>query len=113
MRAVFRYGQRIVNHGTAFYILHFICFLRMLVSGKCPVKDISGCPVHIPAGTVILDGYSLIYIGNEMIEALAHKAGIGMASAEYLPVAAGILSCFVVALVGAARCALLLFPQER
>ena len=39
-----------------FYILHFICFLLMLVSGKYPVKDISGCPVHLPAGTVILGG---------------------------------------------------------
>jgi len=58
-------------------------------------------------------GYSLIYIGNEMIEALAHKAGIGMASAEYLPVAAGILSCFVVALVGAARCALLFVSTRK
>ena len=28
----------------------------VLVSGKYPVKDISGCPVHLPAGTVILDG---------------------------------------------------------
>ena len=58
-------------------------------------------------------GYSLIYIGNEMIEALAHKAGIGMASAEYLPVAAGILSCFVIALVGAARCALLFVSTRK
>ncbi|MEY8268818.1 GHKL domain-containing protein [Lachnospiraceae bacterium 64-25] len=58
-------------------------------------------------------GYSLIHIGNEMIEALVNKAGIGMASAEYLPVAAGILSCFVVALVGAARCALLFVSTRK
>lgn len=36
-----------------------------------------------------------------------------MASAEYLPVAAGILSCFVVALVGAARCALLFVSTRK
>ena len=58
-------------------------------------------------------GYSLIYIGNGMIEALAHKAGTGMASAEYLPAVAGILSCFVVALVGAARCALLFVSTRK
>lgn len=58
-------------------------------------------------------GYSLIYIGNGMIEALAHKAGAGMESAEYLPAAAGILSCFVVALVGAARCALLFVSTKK
>ena len=58
-------------------------------------------------------GYSLIYIGNEMIEALVHKAGIGMASAEYLPVAAGILSCFGVALVGAVRCVLLFVSTRK
>ena len=58
-------------------------------------------------------GYSLIYIGNEMIEALAHKAGAGMASVEYLPVAAGILSCFGVALVGTVRCALLFVSTRK
>ncbi len=58
-------------------------------------------------------GYSLIYIGNEMIEVLVHKAGTGMASVEYLPVAAGILSCFGIALVGAARCALLFVSTRK
>ncbi len=58
-------------------------------------------------------GYSLIYIGNEMIEALAHKASAGMASAEYLPAASGILSCFGVALVGVARCALLFVSTRK
>ena len=58
-------------------------------------------------------GYSLIYIGNGMIEALAHKAGAGMASVEYLPVAAGILSCFGVALVGTVRCALLFVSTRK
>ena len=58
-------------------------------------------------------GYSLIYIGNEMIEALAHKAGAGMASVEYLPVAAGILSCFGAVLVGATKCALLFVSTRK
>lgn len=52
-------------------------------------------------------GYSLLYIGNEIIEMLVREAGTSMTSAGYLPVAAGILSCFDVALVGAAQCALL------
>lgn len=52
-------------------------------------------------------GYSLLYIGNEIIEMLVREAGTSMTSAEYLPVAAGILSCFDVALVGAAQCVLL------
>lgn len=52
-------------------------------------------------------GYSLLYIGNEMIEVLVHKADTSMISAEYLPVAAGIMSCFGVVLVGTAQCALL------
>ena len=58
-------------------------------------------------------GYSLIYIGNEMIEALAHKAGAGMVSVEYLPAVAGILSCFGVALVGTVRCALLFVSTRK
>ena len=58
-------------------------------------------------------GYSLLYIGNGMIEVLVYKAGISAASAEYLPAAAGILSCFGVALVGAARCALLFVSTRK
>ncbi len=58
-------------------------------------------------------GYSLLYIVNEMIEVLVYKAGTSAASAEYLPAAAGILSCFGVALVGAARCALLLVSTRK
>ena len=56
-------------------------------------------------------GYSLLYIGNEMIEILVYKAGTG--AAEYLPMAAGILSCFGVALVGAARCVLLFVSTRK
>ncbi len=56
-------------------------------------------------------GYSLLYIGNEMIEVLVYKAGTG--AAEYLPMAAGILSCFGVALVGAARCVLLFVSTRK
>ena len=58
-------------------------------------------------------GYSLLYIGNEMIEVLVHKAGTSMISLGYLPVAAGILSCFGVALVGAAQCALLFVSTRK
>lgn len=58
-------------------------------------------------------GYSLLYIVNEMIEVLVYKAGTSAALAEYLPAAAGILSCFGVALVGAARCALLLVSTRK
>ena len=58
-------------------------------------------------------GYSLLYIVNEMIEVLVYKAGTSAASAEYLPAAAGILSCFGVALVGAARCVLLLVSTRK
>ena len=58
-------------------------------------------------------GYSLIYIGNEMIEILVHKAGTSAASTEYLPAAAGILSCSGAALVGAARCALLFVSTRK
>ena len=58
-------------------------------------------------------GYSLLYIVNEMIEVLVYKAGTSAASAEYLPAAAGILSCFGVALVGAARCALLFVSTRK
>lgn len=58
-------------------------------------------------------GYSLLYIGNEMIEVLVHKAGTSMISVGYLPVAAGILSCFGVALVGAAQCALLFVSTRK
>lgn len=58
-------------------------------------------------------GYSLLYIGNEMIEVLVHKAGTSTTSAGYLPVAAGILSCFGVALVGAAQCALLFVSTRK
>ena len=52
-------------------------------------------------------GYSLLYIGNGLIEMLVYKAGGDMASAEYLPAKAGILACFCVALIGTAKCALL------
>lgn len=58
-------------------------------------------------------GYSLLYIGNEMIEVLVHKAGTSMISLGYLPVAAGILSCFGVALVGAAQCVLLFVSTRK
>ena len=58
-------------------------------------------------------GYSLLYIVNKMIEALVHKAGASMAAAECLPVAAGILSCFGIALVGAAQCALLFVSTRK
>ena len=58
-------------------------------------------------------GYSLLYIGNEMIEVLVHKAGTSMISVGYLPVAADILSCFGVALVGAAQCALLFVSTRK
>jgi len=58
-------------------------------------------------------GYSLLYIGNEMIEVLVHKAGTSMISAGYLPVAADILSCFGVVLVGAAQCALLFVSTRK
>ena len=58
-------------------------------------------------------GYSLLYIVNEMIEILVYKAGTSAASAEYLPAAAGTLSCFGVALVGAARCALLFVSTRK
>ena len=58
-------------------------------------------------------GYSLLYIVNEMIEVLVYKAGTSAALAEYLPAAAGILSCFGVALVGAARCALFLVSTRK
>ena len=36
-------------------------FLCVPVSGKCPVKDISGCPVHLPAGTVLPDGLQPVW----------------------------------------------------
>ena len=58
-------------------------------------------------------GYSLLYIGNEMIEMLVHQAGDSMAAAEYLPVVAGILSCADVALVGAAQCVLLFVSARK
>lgn len=58
-------------------------------------------------------GYSLLYIGNEMIEVLVHKAGASMISVGYLPMAADILSCFGVALVGAAQCALLFVSTKK
>ena len=58
-------------------------------------------------------GYSLLYIGNKMIEILVYKAGTSAASAEYLPAAAGILSCFMVALVRTARCALLFVSTRK
>lgn len=58
-------------------------------------------------------GYSLLYIGNEMIEVLVHEAGTSMTSAGYLPVAAGILSCFCIFLVGAAQCALLFVSTRK
>ena len=58
-------------------------------------------------------GYSLLYIVNEMIEVLVYKAGTSAESAEYLPAVAGILSCFGVALVGAARCALLFVSTRK
>ena len=58
-------------------------------------------------------GYSLLYIVNKLIEALVHKAGTSMAVAEYLLVAAGILSCFGIALVGAAQCALLFVSTRK
>ena len=56
-------------------------------------------------------GYSLLYIGNEMIEVLVHKAGTS--AAEYLPVAAGILSCFGAVLVVATKCALLFVSTRK
>lgn len=58
-------------------------------------------------------GYSLLYIGNEMIEVLVHKAGTSMISAECLPVAAGILSCFCIFLVGTTQCTLLFVSTRK
>ena len=44
-------------------------------------------------------GYSFLYIGNGLIDILVQGAGNSMESAEYLPVAAGVLACFSVAFV--------------
>lgn len=52
-------------------------------------------------------GYSLLYIGNGLIDLLVHKAEKGEVSVRFLPAAAGILSCLCVALVGITQCSLL------
>ncbi len=52
-------------------------------------------------------GYSFLYIGNSLMDFLIHRAGGGLASAGYLPVAAGVLACVSVAFVEAIECVLL------
>lgn len=44
-------------------------------------------------------GYSFLYIGKRLIDILVHEAGERMASAGYLPVAAGVLACLSLVLV--------------
>ncbi len=56
-------------------------------------------------------GYSFLYIGGSLIDILVHEAGGSMA-VEYLPVAAGVLSCFSVAFVEAIE-GILLFISIR
>jgi len=52
-------------------------------------------------------GYSFLYIGNSLMDFLIHRAGVSLASAGYLPVAAGVLACISVAFVEAIECVLL------
>ncbi|MCI9296977.1 MAG: sensor histidine kinase [Lachnospiraceae bacterium] len=53
-------------------------------------------------------GYSFLYIGNSLMDFLIqHGAGGSLASAGYLPVAAGVLACISVAFVEAIECVLL------